>query len=43
MTHSVVNTMPEMDTAFSKATRVTLVGSMTPASNKFSKTSVRAL
>ena len=43
MTHSVVNTIPEMETAFSNATRVTFVGSMTPASKRFSYTSVRAL
>ena len=30
-THSVVNNNPEIEAAFSRATRVTLVGSITPA------------
>ena len=43
MTHSVVNNIPAIDAAFSKATLATLVGSITPAFNKSSKTSVLAL
>ena len=43
MTHSVVNNIPAMDAAFSNATRTTLVGSITPLLNRFSKVSVRAL
>jgi len=35
-THSVVNNIPATDAAFSKAIRVTLVGSITPALSKFS-------
>ena len=31
MTHSVVSIIPAIDAAFSRATRVTLVGSMIPA------------
>lgn len=41
--HSVVRNMPATDAAFSRATRLTLVGSMTPASNMFTYSSVRAL
>ena len=36
MTHSVVRNMPAMEAAFSRATRVTLAGSMTPAARRFS-------
>lgn len=36
MTHSVVRNMPAMLAAFSRATRVTLAGSITPAANRFS-------
>ena len=43
ITHSVVNNIDAMDAAFSNATLDTLVGSITPALNKFSKTSVLAL
>ena len=43
MTHSVVRNMPAIEAAFSRATRVTLAGSMTPALKKFSYSSVRAL
>ncbi len=43
MTHSVVRNMPAIEAAFSRATRVTLAGSMTPAARRFSYTSVRAL
>lgn len=42
-THSVVSNMPAIEAAFSKATRVTLVGSITPAANNGSYLSVRAL
>ena len=42
-THSVVRSIPAIEAAFSKATRVTLVGSITPASYNFSYLSVRAL
>jgi hypothetical protein len=42
-THSVVNSMLAIDAAFSIATRATLVGSITPAWNKFSYLSKRAL
>ena len=35
-THSVVRNMPATDAAFCRATRVTLVGSMTPAASRFS-------
>ncbi len=35
-THSVVRSIPAIDAAFSKATRATLVGSITPASYNFS-------
>jgi hypothetical protein len=42
-THSVVNNIAAIEAAFSKATRVTLVGSITPASYMFSYLSVRAL
>jgi hypothetical protein len=43
ITHSVVNNIDAIDAAFSNATLYTLVGSITPAFNKFSKTSVLAL
>ena len=43
ITHSVVNNIEAIEAAFSKATLDTLVGSITPALNKFSKTSVLAL
>ena len=43
MTHSVVRNIPAMLAAFSRATRVTLAGSTTPASLRFSYTSLRAL
>ena len=36
ITHSVVNNIAAIDAAFSNATRVTLVGSITPALNRFS-------
>jgi len=36
MTHSVVSNMPAMLAAFSKATRDTFTGSMTPVSSRFS-------
>jgi len=35
-THSVVNNIPEIEAAFSRATRVTFVGSTTPALIRFS-------
>jgi hypothetical protein len=35
-THSVVSSIPAIEAAFSRATRVTLVGSITPAANMFS-------
>ena len=35
-THSVVRNMPATDAAFCRATRVTLVGSITPAASRFS-------
>ena len=41
--HSVVKNIPATDAAFSRATRLTLVGSMTPASNMFTYSPVRAL
>ena len=43
ITHSVVRNIPAMLAAFSRATRVTLAGSTTPASLRFSYTSLRAL
>ena len=43
ITHSVVKNIPAIEAAFSKATRVTLAGSITPAAHKFSKQSLRAL
>lgn len=36
MTHSVVRNIPATEAAFCRATRVTLVGSMTPAASRFS-------
>jgi hypothetical protein len=36
ITHSVVNNIPAIEAAFSRATRTTLVGSITPAPIKFS-------
>ena len=36
ITHSVVRNIPAIEAAFSKATRVTLAGSTTPAACKFS-------
>ena len=42
-THSVVRSMPAMLAAFSRATRVTLAGSMTPLWKRFSYFSARAL
>ncbi len=36
ITHSVVRNMPAMEAAFSRATRVTLVGSIIPLSRRFS-------
>lgn len=36
MTHSVVRNIPAMLAAFSRATRVTLAGSITPVAKKFS-------
>jgi hypothetical protein len=42
-TQSVVNNIAATEAAFSKAIRLTLVGSITPAFNKFSYFSVRAL
>jgi hypothetical protein len=42
-TASVVNRRPAIDAAFSSARRVTLVGSMIPASKKFSNLLSRAL
>ena len=41
--HSVVRNMPATEAAFSSATRETLVGSITPASNIFTYSPVRAL
>ena len=41
--HSVVRNIPATEAAFSRATRLTLVGSMTPASNILTYSSVRAL
>ena len=41
--HSVVRNMPATDAAFWRATRTTLVGSMTPVESRFSNLSVRAL
>ena len=41
--HSVVRNMPATEAAFSRATRATFVGSMTPASYMFTYSSVRAL
>ena len=43
MTHAVVRKIPAMEAAFSRATRVTLAGSITPAAKKFSYSPVRAL
>ena len=43
MAHSVVRNMPATEAAFSRAIRDTFVGSMTPASNMFTYSSVRAL
>ena len=43
ITHSVVNIIPAIEAAFSRATRATLAGSITPVLNRFSKVSVRAL
>ena len=43
MAHSVVRNIPATEAAFSRATRDTLVGSITPASNIFTYSSVRAL
>ena len=43
ITHSVVKNIPAIDAAFSRATRVTLAGSITPAAKKFSYVFVRAL
>ena len=43
MPHSVVRNMPATLAAFSRATRDTLVGSMTPASYMFTYSLVRAL
>jgi hypothetical protein len=40
MAHSVVRNMPAMEAAFSRAIRATLVGSITPDSNRFSNFSV---
>ena len=41
--HSVVRNMPATEAAFCRATRTTLVGSITPAANNGSNLSVRAL
>ncbi len=41
--HSVVRNIPATEAAFSRATRLTFVGSMTPASNIFIYSPVRAL
>lgn len=41
--HSVVRNIPATEAAFSRATRLTLVGSITPASNILTYSSVRAL
>ena len=43
ITHSVVNSIPDTEAAFSKATLVTLVGSIIPASSMFTYSSVFAL
>ena len=43
MPHSVVRNIPATDAAFSRATRATLVGSITPASYILTYSSVRAL
>src|SRR5574344_30370 len=43
ITHSVVSNIPATEAAFCKAILVTLVGSITPAANRFSYLSVRAL
>ena len=43
ITHSVVKNMPAIEAAFSNATRVTLAGSITPVSKRFSYLSVRGL
>ena len=41
--HSVVKSMPAIEAAFSSATRVTLVGSITPDFKRFSYSPVLAL
>jgi len=41
--HSVVRNIPATEAAFWSATRTTLVGSITPASRRFSYLSARAL
>src|SRR5690554_436175 len=43
ITHSVVNSNDAIEAAFSRARRVTLVGSITPAANRSSNLSVLAL
>ena len=43
MRHSVVRNIPAIEAAFSRATRATLAGSITPALRRSSNTSVRAL
>ena len=43
MTHSVVNSIPATEDAFSSATLTTFAGSITPALYKLSKVSVFAL
>ncbi len=43
ITHSVVNSIPDTEAVFSKATLVTLVGSIIPASSIFTYSSVLAL
>ena len=43
MTHSVVRNIPAIEAAFSSATRATFAGSTTPAANRFSYSSLRAL
>ena len=43
MRHSVVRNIPAMEAAFSRATRSTLAGSMTPALRRSSYLSSRAL
>lgn len=43
ITHSVVRNMPATEAAFSRATRVTLAGSTTPAARKSPNSSVFAL